>query len=124
MKKEKMFIPFLLFLFLTSSQVKAGNVPKAQDIPMYKKGAHLGARTTESSVTASLEQGQLTMNVSHYVGVVNVSVYDRYHNLIVGTSVFVDNNGQCNLNLSNLENGTYELILEVGKTIFYGIVEH
>lgn len=40
MKKVKMLISFLLFLLFTSSQVKAGEAPKAQDIPMYKKALY------------------------------------------------------------------------------------
>ena len=48
---------------------------KAQDIPVYKQGAHLGTRTTEPSVTASLEQNQLTVNVGCYMGIVKVYVY-------------------------------------------------
>lgn len=119
-----MYISFLLFLLFTSSQVKAMVDTKAQDIPVYKKGPHMGTRTTEPGVTASLEQGQLTVNVCHYMGVVNVSVYDRYNTLIAGSSAFVDNKGQCYLDISNFENGTYELIVEVGNTIFYGILEH
>ena len=119
-----MYISFLLFLFFTSSQVKAGEASKAQDIPVYKKGAHLGARTTEPSVTASLEQNQLVVNVSCYIGVVNVYVYDRCNNLITSSSVFVDNKGQCYLDISNFENGTYELMVEVGNISFYGIIEY
>ena len=59
-----MLISFMLFLLLTSIQVKAACSPKAQDIPVYKQGAHLGTRTTEPSVTASLEQNQLTVKAS------------------------------------------------------------
>ena len=47
MKKFKMFISFLLFLLFTSSQVKAGDAPKAQDIPVYKQVSHLGTRTAD-----------------------------------------------------------------------------
>lgn len=64
MKKVKMLISFLLFLLFASIQVKAGDAPKAQDIPMYKKVPHLGTRTAEPSVTASLEQNQLTVKAS------------------------------------------------------------
>lgn len=42
MKKVKMLISFLLFLLFASIQVKAGDAPKAQDIPMYKKSATFG----------------------------------------------------------------------------------
>lgn len=64
MKKIKMFISFLLFLLFASNQVKAGEAPKAQDIPMYRKRAHLGTRTTEPSVTASLDNNSLAVNIS------------------------------------------------------------
>lgn len=76
MKNLKMYISFLLFLLFTSSQVKATSAPKAKDIPVYKVKKHLGTRTTEPSVTASLEQNQLTVNVSRYVGIARVKIYD------------------------------------------------
>lgn len=124
MRKMKMYISFLLFLLFTSSQVKAECSSKAQDIPMFKKRAHLGTRTTEPGVTASLEQNQLVVNVSRYIGVVNVYVCGRCNNLITSSSVFVDNKGQCYLDISNFENGTYELIVEIGNISFYGIIEY
>ena len=122
MKKVKMFISFLLFLLFASTQVKAECSSKVKDIPVYKVKKHLGTRTTEPNVTASLEQNQLMVNVSRYIGVVNVYVYDRCNNLITSSSVFVDNKGQCYLDISNFENGTYELIVEVGNISFYGII--
>ncbi len=124
MKKVKMFISFLLFLLFAFTQVKAECSSKAKDIPVYKVKKHLGTRTTEPSVTVSLEEEKLTVNVSHYMGVVNVSVYDRCNSLVTSSSAFVDNKGLCYLDISNFENGTYELIVEVGNISFYGIIEH
>lgn len=60
MKKINIFISFLLFL-LFYSQVNARDVQKAQDIPMYKKRAHLGARKTEPIVTPRLGQISLLL---------------------------------------------------------------
>lgn len=81
-----MLISFLLFLLLTSIQVKAACSPKAQDIPVYKQGAHLGTRTTEPSVTASLDDEKLTVNVSHYLGVAKEYIYNDSGSLVTSMS--------------------------------------
>lgn len=122
MRKVKMYISFLLFLFFTSSQVKAEEVSKAQDIPVYKKGAHLGARTTEPSVTASLEDETLTVNVSHYLGVAKVYVYDTYGNLMINSSVLIEGDGGCTLDLSAFDNGSYNVTVELGDIVYWGML--
>ena len=86
MKKVKMLISFLLFLLFTSIQVKAGDTPRAQDIPVYKKVSHLETRTAEPNVTASLEQNQLAVGVSHYMGIVKVYVYGDNGSLMTSSS--------------------------------------
>lgn len=118
-----MLISFLLFLLFTSSQVKAGEAPKAQDIPMYKKAPHLGTRTTEPSVTASLEQNKLTVDVSRYIGIVNVYIYDANGNLMVTSSVLIEGSGLCTLDLSALENGSYNVTIELGNMIYWGMFD-
>lgn len=122
MKKVKIFISFLLFLLFTSSQVKAMGAPKAQDIPMYKRVPHMGTRTTEPSVTASLEQNQLTVNVSHYIGVANVYVYDDNGNILVSASALIEGDGKCSLDLSALESGSDKVIVESGGVTYWGIL--
>lgn len=123
MKKLKMFISFLLFLLFTSSQVKAGEAPKAQDIPMYRKRAHLGARTTEPSVTASLEQNQLIVGVSHYIGIVKVYVYGDNGTLMGSSSAAIEGNGLCTLDMSAFENGSYNVTVEIGNMIYWGMFD-
>ena len=123
MKKLKMLISFLLFLLLTSIQVKAACSPKAQDIPVYKQGAHLGTRTTEPSVTASLEQNQLTVNVGCYMGIVKVYVYGGNGSLMTSSSAAIEGNGLCTLDLSAFENGSYNVTIELGDMIYWGIFD-
>lgn len=123
MKKLKMLISFLLFLLLTSIQVKAACSPKAQDIPVYKQGAHLGTRTTEPSVTASLEQNQLTVNVGCYMGIVKVYVYGGNGSLMTSSSAAIEGNGLCSLDLSAFENGSYNVTIELGDMIYWGIFD-
>lgn len=122
MKKIKMFISFLLFLLFTSSQVKAMGDSKAQDIPVYKKGPHMGTRTTEPYVTASLEDEKLIVNVIHYLGVAKVYVYDSNGNLMINSSVLIEGNGGCSLDLSAFENGSYNIIVELGDIIYGGML--
>lgn len=123
MKKVKMLISFLLLLLFTSIQVKAGDAPKAQDIPMYKKVPHLGARTAEPSVTASLEQNQLTVNVGCYMGIVKVYVYGDNGSLMASSSVAIEGNGLCTLDLSALENGSYNVTVELENMIYWGMFD-
>ena len=123
MKKLKMYISFLLFLLFTSIQVKAGDAPKAQDIPVYKKVSHLGTRTAEPSVTASLEQNQLTVNVGCYMGIVKVYVYGDNGSLTASSSAAIEGNGLCSLDLSAFENGSYNVTIELGDMIYWGIFD-
>ena len=123
MKKFKMFISFLLFLLFTSIQVKAGDAPKAQDIPVYKKVSHLGTRTAEPSVTASLEQNQLTVNVGCYMGIVKVYVCGDNGSLTASSSAAIEGNGLCSLDLSAFENGSYNVTIELGDMIYWGIFD-
>lgn len=123
MKKVKMLISFLLLLLFTSIQVKAGDAPKAQDIPMYKKMPHLGTRTAEPSVTASLEQNQLTVNVGCYMGIVKVYVYGDNGSLMASSSVAIEGNGLCTLDLSALENGSYNVTVELENMIYWGMFD-
>ena len=125
MKKVKLFISFLLFLLFTSSQsqVKAECSSKAQDIPVYKKVSHLGTRTAEPSVTASLEQNQLTVNVGCYMGIVKVYVYGDNGSLMASSSVAIEGNGLCTLDLSALENGSYNVTVELENMIYWGMFD-
>lgn len=122
MKKVKIFISFLLFLLFTSSQVKAMGAPKAQDIPMYKRVPHMGTRTTGPGVTASLVQGLLTVNVSRYIGITKVYVYD-VNGLLMTTSSLIEGNGWCSLDLSSLALGSYKVIVELGDTTYWGMLD-
>lgn len=118
-----MLISFLVFLLFTSNQVIAVCSPKAKDIPMYKKKAHLGARTTEPGITASLEKEQLTVNVSSYLGVAKVYAYDGNGTVMVSSSVLINGNGSCSLDLSALECGSYNVIIELGDVVYWGVLE-
>lgn len=123
MKKVKMLVSFLLFLLFTSSQVNAECSSKAKDIPVYKVKKHLGTRTTEPSVTASLEQNQLTVNVSRYMGIVKVYVYGDNGSLLASSSVAIEGNGSCTLDMSAIENGSYNVTVELGDMIYWGMFD-
>ena len=123
MKKVKMLVSFLLFLLFTSSQVNAECSSKAKDIPVYKVKKHLGTRTTEPSVTASLEQNQLTVNVSRYMGIVKVYVYGDNGSLMASSSVAIEGNGLCPLDMSAFENGSYNVTVELGDMIYWGMFD-
>ena len=123
MKNLKMYISFLLFLLFTSSQVNSECSSKAKDIPVYKVKKHLGTRTTEPSVTASLEQNQLTVGVNHYIGIVKVYVYGDNGSLMTSSSAAIEGNGLCSLDLSAFVNGSYNVTIELGDMIYWGIFD-
>ena len=123
MKKVKMYISFLLFLLFASSQVKAECSSNAKDIPVYKVKKHLGTRTAEPSVTASLEQNQLTVNVGCYMGIVKVYVYGDNGSLMASSSAAIEGNGLCTLDLSALENGSYNVTVELENMIYWGMFD-
>ena len=123
MKKVKMLVSFMLFLLFTSSQVNAECSSKAKDIPVYKVKKHLGTRTTEPSVTARLEQNQLTVNVSRYMGIVKVYVYGDNGSLLASSSVAIEGNGSCTLDMSAIENGSYNVTVELGNMIYWGMFD-
>lgn len=122
MKKVKLVISFILFMLFTSSQVKAVCTPEAKDIPVREKGSHIGTRTSELSVIASLEQGLLTVNVSHYIGIVKIYVYDANGILMTTSSVLTESSGWCSLDLSSLEQGPYKVTIELGDITYWGML--
>ena len=124
MKKVKMLISFLLFLLFTSSQVKAECSSKAQDIPMYKKRAHLGTRTGEPTVMVSLADEMLTINVSRYVGEVRVVVVDATGCVVANQTFGVD--GKVSYLLETLEHSTgfYSITIELDNVTYYGIIDY
>lgn len=90
MKKVKMVISFLLFLLLTSSQVKANSLPAAKSIPMYRKGSKLGVRSLAPCVIAELDALTLMINISRFVGQTQVNIYDANGNVVLMSADVID----------------------------------
>ena len=118
-----MLISFLLFLLFTSIQVKAGDTPKAQDIPVYKKVSHLGTRTAEPSVTASLDNNSLAVNISKYDGEVNVVIIDVTGSIVANATFVVERRGSHRLDLSELKDGAYSITIELDNVIYCGTID-
>ena len=123
MKNLKMYISFLLFLLFTSSQVKAECSSKAKDIPVYKVKKHLGTRTTEPSVTASLDNNSLAVNISKYDGEVNVVIIDVTGSIVANATFVVEGRGSHRLDLSELKYGTYSITIELDNVIYCGTID-
>ena len=123
MKKVKMFVSFLLFLLFTSSQVNAECSSKAKDIPMYKIKKHLGTRTAEPSVTASLDNNSLVVNISKYNGEVNVVIIDVTGCIVANTTFVVEGRGSHRLDLSELKDGAYSITIELDNVIYCGTID-
>lgn len=123
MKKVKMLISFLLFLLFTSSQVNAECSSKAKDIPMYKIKKHLGTRTAEPSVTASLDNNSLAVNISKYDGEVNVVIIDVTGCIVANATFVVEGRGSHRLDLSELKDGAYSITIELDNVIYCGTID-
>lgn len=123
MKKVKMLVSFLLFLLFTSSQVNAECSSKAKDIPMYKVKKHLGTRTTEPSVTASLDNNSLAVNISKYDGEVNVVIIDVTGSIVANATFVVEGRGSHRLDLSELKDGAYSITIELDNVIYCGTID-
>ena len=123
MKKVKMFVSFLLFLLFTSSQVNAECSSKAKDIPMYKVKKHLGTRTTEPSVSASLDNNSLAVNISKYDGEVNVVIIDVTGSIVANSTFIVEGNGSHRLELSELKDGAYSLTIALDNVSYCGTID-
>lgn len=118
-----MLISFLLFLLFTSSQVNAECSSKAKDIPMYKIKKHLGTRTTEPSVTASLDNNSLAVNISKYDGEVNVVIIDVTGSIVANATFVVEGRGSHRLDLSELKDGAYSITIELDNVIYCGTID-
>lgn len=123
MKKVIMLVSFLLFLLFTSSQVNAECSSKAKDIPMYKVKKHLGTRTAEPSVTASLDNNSLAVNISKYDGEVNVVIIDVTGSIIANATFAVEGRGSHSLELSELKDGAYSITIELNNVIYCGTID-
>lgn len=123
MKKVKMLVSFLLFLLFTSSQVNAECSSKAKDIPMYKIKKHLGTRTAEPSVTASLDNNSLVVNISKYNGEVNVVIIDVTGCIVANATFVVEGRGSHRLDLSELKDGAYSITIELDNVIYCGTID-
>ena len=123
MKKVRMVISLFLLMLFDFGQVKAMSLPAVKNIPVHKEKGHLGTRTAEPSVTASLEQNQLTVGVSHYTGIVKVYVYGDNGSLMASSSGAIEGNGLCTLDMSAFENGSYNVTVELGDMIYWGMFD-
>ncbi len=123
MKKVKMLISFLLFLFFTYGQVKAVCPPKAQDIPVYKKGPHMGTRTTEACVNVSLDDGDIIVNISKYVGDVKVAIVGKTGCVVTNRTFFIEGNGSERIGLPESKNVFYTITIMLDNVVYTGIID-
>lgn len=106
-----------------SNQVKAMSAPEAKDIPIYKKRAHLGTRTADPIVTASLDENQLVINIGRFVGDAEIAIVDETGSVAMNTTFAVDGYGKKSLELSELPTGFYTIEIILDKTIYYGEID-
>lgn len=96
MKKIKLVNLFWIFMLLASIPLEAKCSPVV-NIPMHKKGSHVRQRTEEPGITASLEQGILTININRYLGMTKVYVNDTNGNDIMCASAMIEGKGSCSI---------------------------
>ncbi len=84
--------------------------------------SHVGRPHMPSAVklAGDYEYGTITVSVSGYSGPVIVSVYDETGNLVETTSEVLTGSGQIILKAPDLPEGSYELQVALGDTVYYG----
>lgn len=57
------------------------------------------------------------------MGIVKVYVYGGNGSLMTSSSAAIEGNGLCSLDLSAFENGSYNVTIELGDMIYWGIFD-
>ena len=123
MKKIQIFNLLLLLMLLVPSKMLAMYPCQNKVIPMHKEKGHLRARTEEPSIVANLQQGMLIVSVSRYFGKTAVYIYDDNGCLVTSMSTFVDGKELYSFDLSIMEKGAYNVVIELGDSIYVGAFE-
>lgn len=123
MKKVKMLISFLLFLNLASNQVKAMFLLTVKTIPMHKEKGHLGTRTEKTNVSAILEDGDIVVNISKYVGDVKVGFIDETGCVVTNRTFFIEGNGSERIGLPESKNGFYTITIMLDNVVYTGFID-
>ena len=121
MKKIKLVNLFWIFMLLASIPLEAKCSPVV-NIPMHKKGSHVRQRTEEPDISASLEQGILTININRYLGMTKVYVNDTNGNNIMCASAMIEGKGSCSIDLMSLESNINNVIVELGEQVYWGVL--
>ncbi len=121
--KVKLLMPFFLFMLSAYSQAKVMCAPKAKNITIYKKAAHLGTRTEEPIVVASIYENKLVVNIGRFVGEANIGIIDETGCIVMNETFAVDDEGKGLFDLSGLPVGSYSIEIVLDNTIYYGVID-
>lgn len=119
MKKKKMLTLTLLFLTLLPLQLWSMSLP-AVKITLHKKGRHYGARSLAPCVTAELNATTLMINISRFVGLAQVNIYDANGNVVLMYADVVDGDKIISQDVGELPAGTYTIVVTISNSVFVG----
>ncbi|MBO7067627.1 MAG: DUF3244 domain-containing protein [Bacteroidaceae bacterium] len=112
------FLFTALLSMLTASTVLADPI----ELRIEKEGSTNHPRTGVP-ITASIESGIITTNVSTYSGTITVTIKDEDGDTVISTVENVSANSQFTTNVTSLADGTYTIYYTLGDTVYYGEFE-
>lgn len=117
MRKKLMLIGFFLLLVI-SIQLDAKEVS-------FRRGSKDSgkARTVLPQVTGDLEAEELTLDISRYVGIVQICVSDNNGNIVQTYSEVIQGGNTLHLQLCDLSEGQYTIVMTLGSNVYIGIVD-
>lgn len=71
-------------------------------------------------ISASIENGIITTEMSTYSGTISVTIKDEDGDTVLSTVENVSANSQFTTNVSSLADGTYTIYYTLGDTVYYG----
>lgn len=117
MRKKLMLIGLFLLLVI-SIQLDAKEVS-------FRRGSKDSgkARTVLPQVTGDLEAEELTLDISRYAGIVQICVSDNNGNMVQTYSEVIQGRNTLHLQLSDLSEGQYTIVMTLGNNVYIGIVD-
>lgn len=122
MKKVRLVIALLLLLVVNPSHLKGNNTSNARSIPMHKIVRHQRLRSEEPCVMVSFEQKNLLVDVSRYIGNVNIVISDDNGCVVSNNTIWIEGKASELIDFSALSPNTYYISIEVGDLFFYGFI--
>lgn len=81
------------------------------------------ARTVLPQVTGDLEAEELTLDIYRYAGIAQICISDDNGNMVQTYSEVIQGRNTLHLQLSDLSEGQYTIVMTLGNNVYIGIVD-